>query len=184
MKRRQVDIAWAAGLFDGEGCICIEPLRPGRKAGERSVKFRFRIRVNMTTLGPITKLRRVFGYGSICSYERKDGWNPMHTWACEGEKAAMAVTLMLPYFALKQKEARLGLKFMEFQRRSVPVSLGCRGASYRTLQRRQRFYEKMLDRQNLQEKSVQADPASEFRASSPHQVERCESKESCCIERG
>lgn len=116
----------------------------------------------MTTLGPITKLRKVFGYGSICSYERKDGWNPMHTWACEGEKAAVAVTLMLPYFALKQKEARLGLKFMEFQRHSVPVSLGCRGASYRTLQRRQRFYEKMLALKTCKKRAFKLIPLPSF----------------------
>lgn len=158
----QTECAWAAGLFDGEGCICIERYRPGRKCGERSVKFRFRIRVGMTSAQPVLRLRQIFGFGAISSQERKNGWKRKFTWAIEGERAARAVTLMLPYFTVKQQEAQLGLEFMEFQRRSVPASSGCKGATYATLQERQRFYEAMLALKVSKKKTFKLIPLPEF----------------------
>lgn len=136
--------AWAAGLFDGEGCICIERLRPRRKSGERSVKFRLRIRVNMTSLPAVRRLRSVMSSGWVNSHDRRDGGQRMHTWACDGEKAISAINKMLPFLVVKKAEARLAIKFMEFQRQSVPESAGQKGASYSVLKKRQAFYEKML----------------------------------------
>jgi hypothetical protein len=98
----------------------------------------------MTSAQPVLRLREIFGFGAISTQERKNGWKRKFTWAAEGESAARAVTLMLPYFTVKAREAYLGLEFMTFQRSSIPASKGCKGATYATLQERQRFYEAML----------------------------------------
>lgn len=154
--------AWAAGLFDGEGCVCIERLRPQRKSGERSVKFRLRIRVNMTCLGAVLRLKKIMSQGWVNSRDRSDGGKRIHVWSCDGERSVGVLKRMLPFLVVKSREAKLALKFMEFQRKSVPESAGQKGASYSVLKKRQAFYEKMLSLKTSKKKSFKAQSLLSF----------------------
>lgn len=50
---KKTDLAWAAGLIDGEGCICIvKENRPGNL----STQYRLRLSVGMTDKKTIKKL--------------------------------------------------------------------------------------------------------------------------------
>ena len=72
--KNEIDIAWSAGFFDGEGFITI---------GRRSGKYRghyLRVGVNHVAIGPLLKLQEIFG-GKI-QYEEKVKGNrkPRHRW--------------------------------------------------------------------------------------------------------
>lgn len=61
------DIIWFAGLFDGEGCISIERHRPRAKSGERSMKYRLKVRANLELgsygIGSYKDYKWVYGTG-------------------------------------------------------------------------------------------------------------------------
>jgi hypothetical protein len=58
---RETDIAWVAGLFDGEGCVWLD--RRPRKGSKLRWKFYLRPKVKMTHLPTIKRLKELFPEG-------------------------------------------------------------------------------------------------------------------------
>lgn len=103
MFHRDTDLAWAAGIIDGEGCISLN--------NEHRVQYLLRISVTNTDLRMLTRLRDLFG-GSVCGplkrykVHHKDRW----VWDIKASKAESAIRAMFPYFVTKKQEAELGLQ--------------------------------------------------------------------------
>ena len=106
MKR--TDLAYVAGIVDGEGCIDIHHrTRPGHKYTE----FTLRVAVTSTDLWLLQMLKMGFG-GAIqerkrYSLHRKPCWN----WVITRKQAGEFLELILPYLHLKKPQAELGIKF-------------------------------------------------------------------------
>jgi hypothetical protein len=83
------NIAWMAGLFEGEGCIYKDPRCNS-----------YRVSLNLTDLDVLQKLQTVAGCGSITSIRsRKSSHKPAWDWKIH--KRAEVIRLlsaMLPYF--------------------------------------------------------------------------------------
>ncbi len=89
-----IEIAWAAGLFEGEGCIVLR----AKRAAE--------LTVGMTDRDVIDRFHRVVGAGYVLTESRtKDGHKTLHRWMC-GKSADVRAVLaaFLPYFGARRAE--------------------------------------------------------------------------------
>lgn len=100
-----LDKAYAAGFFDGEGNICIAVNWHGGKAGKYPV-YNMRIGAAQVEPEPLLWLRQRWG-GSVRRVEK-----PFHHhWGCFSRMAATFLRDVVPYLMTKRERAELALKF-------------------------------------------------------------------------
>ena len=97
-----IDLAYLAGLIDGEGSIQV---CARRKDGSR---FRLILCVAMQNQAPLQFLSDTFNFGTKPRRHRTQGAYRIE-W--QGPKAAVIIEAILPYLKVKQEQARLGLLF-------------------------------------------------------------------------
>lgn len=115
-----VDKAWAAGFFDGEGSISIRTLRQNGH-----VYRGLYIRVAQVDRTPLDRLVTIFGVGVTRLYRRHDDRRaPYHDWYTAGISAAGVLEQMLPYLTVKRTRALLAIEFQQL--------VGTRGRGNRT----------------------------------------------------
>jgi len=100
------DIAYAAGLFDGEGSISI--------VGSVTEAYRLLVRVDMTSIIVINWFYKTFG-GSQYIRSRPKGTRVMFSWQLSGPKAKDFLTLIRSQLKLKNKEADVAIMFQEIK---------------------------------------------------------------------
>jgi len=102
LPMREIDAAWSAGYFDGEGAVCMSLPRKHGGPG-------LRIAVRSTKPASLEKMLSLFG-GRIAldppRPRRKDCW----CWTLEGRNAQSALATMHPYLTIKQPHAQLALR--------------------------------------------------------------------------
>lgn len=84
-------IAWCAGLFDGEGCICTS----GRVA----------LSLSMTDEDVVRRFHEWMGAGQVYRYKRRPPYDikPVWAWNCNGKTAAVrCLNLLVPYFGIRR----------------------------------------------------------------------------------
>lgn len=95
--------AWAAGFFDGEGCIYLDKKRQHNSDG---VAYQLAISITQKSRRPLARMHEMFG-GLL----RKDEKRGMYHWRLTGPSASNALALMLPHMSLKDEQARLAVEF-------------------------------------------------------------------------
>lgn len=111
-------LAWAAGLFEGEGTITIAPIR--RASSRGSHFFALHVSLTMTDEGLVRLLHRTFG-GYIAlrrgAAKRKDAY----MWIVTSARAGEVLRLLQPFFRSTrvQEKAVLGLEFQSQKRRGA-----------------------------------------------------------------
>src|SRR5260221_11022694 len=108
-------LAYMAGLFDGEGSICI-----GRNLDRHGAR-RYKLRVNCVNScpWPLLELHQAFGGSFITKKAGKwklPGQKQMYIWDCSGRQALGFVEAVLPYLRIKKEQARLGMLFQQGMR--------------------------------------------------------------------
>jgi hypothetical protein len=110
-KQHELEIAWAAGFFDGEGCI-----RINKTKRNNSFRYYLQIFVRQVDPTPIYKFNRLFE-GSISWRERSVDTNSkarsIYTWSTAGPKAIKVLDNLYPYLAAKQTQADVAFEFQE-----------------------------------------------------------------------
>jgi hypothetical protein len=96
-----VELAYLAGIIDGEGCISI-PRWKNPKRARRIV-----LTVTMKQPEAVWELSRIFG-GRVNKVDKK-----YIRWTIGNQNAADALTNLLPYLRVKHEEAVLALKFQD-----------------------------------------------------------------------
>lgn len=109
---KKYDVVWAAGLFDGEGCITIEIVKHYKKPGARD-SFVLCASVSMTHKEAIEKLKNIFGKGSVSTRPPKKPRIEQWRWVVQQHHAKVVLKKMLPFLLVKKQEALLGLEFLE-----------------------------------------------------------------------
>lgn len=107
------DVAWAAGMVDGEGCIDV---RLHRKKGDKQYQYILRLVVTNTSKPALLALQNIFGCGKIYKQMRRTGTKPaiaIYQWEVLRENAKGVIQLVYPHLRVKPEEARFGLDFHE-----------------------------------------------------------------------
>ena len=90
------NIAWAAGLFEGEGCIT------GRKQTAQ-------LQLNMTDEDVVRQFHRLIGVGTVCGpyrNKRLPHAKPCWRWVCGGAMHVQAVLAALWPFLMSRRQAK------------------------------------------------------------------------------
>ena len=104
-------LAYAAGIIDGEGCICIYKHRK-RKDTKHGYIFALTVRVTNTNEYIINWFKMQFG-GGICKMADRTsrGYKDCWQWAISGKKASDFLKLIEPYLLIKYPQAELAIAF-------------------------------------------------------------------------
>lgn len=115
---KKTDIAYMAGIVDGEGCIGIH--KSGKKPNGNPNYF-LRVTIGICNEYIPNLFRFNFG-GRLDFYPSKHmNWSPQWRWTVSHEQAANCLRILLPYLRLKRQEAELGLQFQSAAKHSGSV---------------------------------------------------------------
>lgn len=107
----EADIAWAAGLFEGEGAIC------------QDKKGRVRLSLKMTDFDCVRRFAEVVGgrvYGPY-SYESKDGYKrqPWLLWHSDGTAPKVIIEQFWPWVLGRRRERAIEVGLVDPEAQSV-----------------------------------------------------------------
>lgn len=113
-----MDIAWAAGFFDGEGYVGIARRRNKwtRKRDNTVQQYDYYTlvaKVGQVVEEPLLKLQQLFG-GTITKTPRnllKPKWHQIRTWELQGETAENFLVSIRPYLVVKAQQADIALEY-------------------------------------------------------------------------
>jgi len=102
------NLAYTAGIIDGEGCIGIyAQLRtPKNKKG-----YQVRVSVNHTNGDLMHWLARTYGGKVYFEARNNPKWKHRWAWILTGKGVSVFLELIYPYLRLKKAQAELALKF-------------------------------------------------------------------------
>ncbi len=113
-----VDVArlnWAAGLVDGEGCICVVWLKNRNGVPRKNPTPRLKLIVAQSDYGALHYLKNVIGvHGTI----QKNTPHPTHnrqaySLCFDGRHALQAIRLLEPLLYVKRRQAQVAIEFWE-----------------------------------------------------------------------
>jgi hypothetical protein len=153
---RKVDLAYSAGLLDGEAYIGIKKSKPYKSQGRTTPGYHARIQVRMVDEPGVALLAELFGGHLYAEQPHCNNGRPLYCWALSDAKAEAAIRLVLPFLRVKAAQARIVLDLRGLQRE---------GRKHRT---------KVTGHRNFPNKAG-AVRVVENRCFSDEYVERCES---------
>ena len=111
---KKTDLAYIAGLIDGEGCISIVKKKD---LIHGSSNYDLRVSVNMTSEYLIQYLH--FAFGGFWRERKKieERHKQQWMWAVSGPKASEFLLTILPYLIIKKPQAELALRFQSTRRK-------------------------------------------------------------------
>lgn len=106
---KKTDLAYLAGLFDGEGCIHIA--RNKRPDCPKGVQYQLVAKVSMASEYLCHLYQMSFGGRVHRDKKYKDYHKQMWTWVVASREAQSFLSTISPYLIEKKAQAILGLKF-------------------------------------------------------------------------
>lgn len=114
MEIAELDLAYAAGLIDGEGSIGLFEEHKERTARtHHSPSHRPFLSVGMTDEVPVRWLHETFGVGSVQYSLPKPPRREKWTWRVNGAGVRVVCDLLMPYLKVKGLQAYLVVCFYE-----------------------------------------------------------------------
>jgi len=104
------DIAYIAGLFDGEGCVSVVSgirKRPGRKNDKLRNEHSLHVSISNQHIPTLTYIKNATGLGNIYR-DAKDRIN--FKWIVDCVRAMEFLKVLLPYLKIKKPQAELAIK--------------------------------------------------------------------------
>lgn len=138
----KTDIAWAAGIIDGEGCILIRRTEPKRK--QVNPTYTCMVTVNMCDVKTVKRLRQLLGVGVVYALSNHAPnsitgrrASPQSRWRCVCRDAEKVLKILRPYIFTKAREADIALSFL-----ALPIASqgGGRRVSKKLLAKRESHY--------------------------------------------
>jgi hypothetical protein len=113
----KLSLEYAAGFFDGEGCISISKTKGSKSRGEyKRDAFVLSVRVTQTSFPVIYSFQETFG-GSVYERDYSRG-APYAEWVATHQKAVPFLEQMLPLLVVKKEQASLALDFQNNKQRN------------------------------------------------------------------
>ena len=105
-------LAWAAGFFDGEGCVIIEISK--EKRCRHGFRTALHVHVTQTSIPCLEKFLSRFG-GRLTTSEHTTPngrrWAVQYRWGAKNEEAASFLRLIYPYTVVKKSQIEVALKY-------------------------------------------------------------------------
>lgn len=107
------DIAYIAGLFDGEGCVSVSSgiwKRPGRANINIRTQHSLNVTIANQHVPTLNYIKKVTGLGRV--YRDRPN-KPNYKWCLGCTRAMEFLKVILPYLKIKHPQAELGIKLQE-----------------------------------------------------------------------
>jgi hypothetical protein len=115
------DIAWAAGFFDGEGCVeAYFTVNKHRKAKQLSTS----LKAHNTDIRPLLRLQEIFGGVVRTERQAKGTRVAIWVWKISGKQATDVALAMMPYATVKFEQLVYFIKLREL------IGMPAEGKSY------------------------------------------------------
>lgn len=114
------DLAYAAGIIDGEGYIQIQK----HKRSDYSAGYHYYMAVAVSMVDALVPmwLQDTFG-GTLHCYERKEpNAQPFYRWSTGTKNAQWFLELILPYLKTKRAQAEIAIEFQKMKTQNREVS--------------------------------------------------------------
>lgn len=161
------ELAWVAGIVDGEGCIHINRQRAANRQDLRQDCYRLYLKVTMGDKPTLDRILSILGKGVIVKHvDRKavkDKVNTSWSYLAAARQAGEVLTQLRPHLFTKASEADVALAFLRIDNaplggakgtQPVPqVLCDTRQRAYwrlRQMKPRWRFYKAQIDKEALQ----------------------------------
>jgi len=108
---KKEDLAYLAGIVDGEGCIHIG--KDNGSWGNRTPRYILVLQVSMVDKTPLLLAQFAFGGYLRLRHRKNLKWKPLWEWGIKSAKAVSCLRDLLPYLRTKRAEAELGITFWE-----------------------------------------------------------------------
>ncbi len=105
------DLAWLAGIMDGEGCIHIRKNKVTATSKHKTTNYSLIIKIGITHKPTIDRIQKIFNFGHI-NISSINRIKRIFNWNCMSYDAEHALLFLYPFLITKKKEAKLALKFM------------------------------------------------------------------------
>ena len=112
MQASIIDLAWAAGFIDGEGCLCCME-DPKRMSATGAPYRKVELAVGNTDIRPIIRLETLFGGRSYRKGRQKEHWGEQFHWVASGNLAVEIAEILLPFFVVKAEAAHRLIEWWE-----------------------------------------------------------------------
>jgi len=124
---RKTDLAWAAGFFDGEGCVHLKRDYNGKQKQLKLIPtYSLRLMITNTHLASLERVREILNIGSLrplAHYgegpEGKQRWE----WRAASKQAESVLRLLMPYLTTKREQATLAILSRKYQQRVGAMKL-------------------------------------------------------------
>lgn len=107
------DLAWTAGIIDGEGSIFVMQQR--RDDRERDINYILRVAVQSTDPYMTKELQRMFPEGAEFAVrkDKRPECSDTMKWQLNGKRASRFLKEVLPFMRVKHDQAKLAIEFQE-----------------------------------------------------------------------
>ena len=148
-KVSKIDLAYTAGLIDGEGSISI--LRARRSnPNYKSPAYILSVTCTNTHKGIIEWMHEMFGASKALRQRHRNNpkWKDSYHWCTAANMALEFLQQIQPYLRIKRKQAELAINFQQNRtRKKKLISSGIKNGyilSPETIQEREKVYIKMI----------------------------------------
>lgn len=107
-----LDLAWAGGIVDGEGCIHIKRDRPTATSKHKSTHYALLLLVTMVERETVLALQDIFKVGRVFTHTPK-GCRQAWRWQCYPLDAVYVIALILPFLRNKREQALMAFEFFD-----------------------------------------------------------------------
>ena len=101
------DIAWAAGLFDGEGSISVRRIKG---VASKAETFQLAVQLAMTHRATVYKFKTVLVVGSVHTY-RYGRYKRQWAYVATGPSAVRVLEVLGPNLVTKRQEAQIAINY-------------------------------------------------------------------------
>jgi hypothetical protein len=106
------DVAYSAGIFDGEGWAIIAPYNFNSTSNGRIYpRHRMRVGVSNTSRSMLEWFKRTWGGNIYLVYPQRGKRRTLYCWQPSEKLATQFLSRILPYLNIKTRQARLALRF-------------------------------------------------------------------------
>ncbi len=106
MKLPPTTLAYIAGLFDGEGSVCIIKTKPAKR--HSAPMYSLRVDISNQDTNALYFVKNTFNVGGV---NQSRGYD--YKWNTANRSAAIFLKVLLPYLIIKKDKAILGIGFQE-----------------------------------------------------------------------
>lgn len=111
----KIDIAYIAGIIDGEGYVGIKKTKAYQCQGRKTPGYHARIQVRMTHEGAISFLVDTLGGSYYREKPHSDRGKPLFCYQASDKKAEFILSTVLPYLKVKLESAATVLSLRSLQ---------------------------------------------------------------------